>query len=234
MTTKKPLLRVAGVLAGGCGLAAGAYAAVAWYRYGHAPAPDGDERDELLDRFMPHYEIVERHRIHVDAPAPITLTAAKEQDLLRAPLVRWIFKARELMLRATPDTRPQPRGLLAIVQSLGWGVLAEVPDREIVVGAVTKPWEANVTFRALPPDIFAAYNNPDHVKIAWTLRVDPAAANGSIFRTETRALATDPLARAKFRRYWAFAWPGISMIRRLSLRSLRREAERRTETDGTF
>jgi hypothetical protein len=237
MTTKKALLRVGGVLAAGCGLAAGAYAAyaaVAWYRYGHAPAPDVDERDELLDRFMPGYEIVERHRIHVDAPASFTLAAAKEQDLLRAPLVRWIFKARELILGATPDARPQPRGLLAVVQSLGWGVLAEVPDREIVLGAVTKPWEANVTFRALPPDVFAAYNKPGYVKIAWTLRVDPAAANGSIFRTETRALATDPLARAKFRRYWAFASPGISMIRRLSLRPLRREAERRAESDGTF
>jgi hypothetical protein len=122
MTTKKAFLRVAGVLAAGCGVAAGAYAAyaaVAWYRYGHAPAPDVDERDELLDRFMPGYEIVERHRIHVDAPAPITLAAAKEQDLFRAPLVQWIFKARELILGATPDTRPQPQGLLAVVQSLG-------------------------------------------------------------------------------------------------------------------
>jgi hypothetical protein len=231
MTAKTVLRRVSGVVAGGCGLVTGAYAAyaaAAWRRYGHAAAPGPDERDELLDRFMPRYEIVERHRIHVDAPAPITLAAAKEQDLLGSPLVRSIFKARELVLGATPDTRAQPRGLLAVVQSLGWGVLAEAPDREIVMGAVTKPWEANVTFRALPPDAFAAYKEPDYVKIAWTLRVDAVGANASIFRTETRAAATDPLARAKFRWYWAFASPGIAMIRWLSLGPLRREAERRT------
>src|ERR1051326_7937540 len=146
--TNKPLLRAAGVVAAGCGLGGacyGAYAAMAWYRYGHPPVPGVDERDQLLDRFMPGYDVAERHRIYVNAPAAITLAAAKEQDLFRAPLIRSIFKARELILRATPDVRPQPRGLMAVVQWIGWGVLAEVPDREIVVGAVTKPWEANVT-----------------------------------------------------------------------------------------
>jgi len=33
--------------------------------------------------------------------------------------------------------------------------------------------------------------------------------------------------RARFRRYWAFASPGLALIRRLSLRPLKRDAERR-------
>ena len=110
--------------------------------------------------------------------------------------------------------------------ALGWGVLAEVPDREVVVGAVTKPWEANVTFQALPADQFAAFSQPEFVKIAWTLRADPVDDDTSVFRTETRAVATDATARARFRRYWAFASPGIAMIRRLSLQPLKRDAER--------
>ena len=64
------------------------------------------------------------------------------------------------MLRATPGERVQSRGLLAQVQSLGWGVLVDVPEREVVVGAITKPWEPNVRFRALPPDEFAAFREP--------------------------------------------------------------------------
>jgi hypothetical protein len=212
------------------GLAGGAYltyAAVTWYRYGRIPHVDGSERDELLDRFMPVYDVVERHHIRVAAPAELTLAAAKEQDLLRLPLVRPIFKAREVILGATPDDRPQPRGLLAATLALGWGVLDDVPGREIVVGAVTKPWEANVTFRALPAEEFAGFSEPGFVKIAWTLRADPIGAGESIFRTETRAAATDSTARARFRRYWAFASPGIALIRRLSLRPLQRDAERR-------
>jgi hypothetical protein len=122
---------------------------------------------------------------------------------------------------------------MAAVQALGWGILAEVPDRELVVGAVTRPWEADVTFHALPPDEFATFSKPGVVKIAWTLRADPVDGETSIFRTETRAMATDATARARFRRYWAFASPGIALIRRLSLRPLKREAERRASRSAS-
>jgi hypothetical protein len=110
---------------------------------------------------------------------------------------------------------------------LGWGVLADVPDRELVVGAVTQPWKADVTFQALASDEFAAFSAPGFVKIAWTLRADPVDGETSTFRTETRAVATDASARARFRRYWAFVSPGTALIRRLSLRPLQRDAERR-------
>ena len=149
------------------------YVGVTWYRYGHVQRPAGDEPDQLLDRFMPIYEVVERHHARVGAPAAVTLDVAETMELFQLPLVRAIFKGRELILGAAPDERPRPRGLLAEVQSLGWGVLAESPGREIVVGAVTKPWEPNVTFRSLAPDDFAAFAEPGYVKIAWTLRADP-------------------------------------------------------------
>jgi len=200
---------------------------VSWFRYGRAPQPDPHEQDELLDRFMPRYDVVERHRIHVSAPPAVTLEAAKRQDLLHSGPVRAMFRTREIVLGSNPDERTRPQGLLAAVQSLGWGILAEAPEREVVVGAVTKPWEADVTFQAVPPDQFAAFARPGLVKIAWTLRVDPVDAEGCVFLTETRAVATDPTARAKFRLYWACASPGIALIRRLSLHPLKRDAERR-------
>jgi hypothetical protein len=218
-------LLASGVAAVGAGYAA--YAGLRWWQYGRVSTPRADERDELLDRFMPTYEVVERHQARISAPADLTLAAAKSQDLLGLPLVRLIFRAREVVLGTVPSDRPQPRELLAAVQALGWGVLADVPGREIVVGAVTRPWEPNVAFRAVPSDDFAVFSEPGFVKIAWTLRADPVDARTSIFRTETRAAATDAEARARFRRYWAFASPGIALIRRLSLRPLKRDAERR-------
>ena len=211
-------------------VAAAAYAAYVtntWKSYGNPPAPEPDEQDDLLDRFIPEYDVVERHAIAIAAPAADVLAAAKEQDLLEYPLVSAIFRARALALGASPGDREQPRGILAATQSLGWGVLAERPDREVVVGAVTRPWEPNVTFRALAPDEFAAYRTPGDVKIVWTLRADPVGSGRSIFRTETRAVATDPIARDRFRKYWSFVSPGVSAIRRLSLQPLKQEAERR-------
>ena len=154
-----------------------------------------------------------------------------EIDLSNSPIIRAVFKGRELILRATPDAQPRPRGLLAQVQSLGWVVLAEIADHEVVVGAVTKPWEANVTFRSIPATDFAAFNEPDYVKIAWTLRADATGPSSSIFRTETRAVATDAAARSRFRPYWAFLSPGIFLIRQMMLRPVKTQAERQAYFD---
>jgi hypothetical protein len=211
----------------------GAYALITWSRYGRTPAPSRGDEDPLLDHFMPHYEIVERHRIRVDAPAALTLDAARRLDLQASIVVRAIIRAREILLGAAADDRPHPRGLLAEMQSYGWGLLAEVPEREVVVGAVTKPWEADVAFRALSPADFAAFREPGCVKIAWTIRADPIDGARSIFRTETRAVATDAQSRTKFRRYWALLSPGIIAIRWALLRPLKREAEREARTPRT-
>jgi hypothetical protein len=83
------------------------------------------------------------------------------------------------------------------------------------------------TIRTAAPDRFALFDEPGYVKIVWTLRADAAGDRESIFRTETRVATTDAVARARFRRYWAFASPGIMVIRWLSLGPLKREAERR-------
>src|SRR4030095_14736029 len=92
MLTRTPVrsaMRAAGAVGG---LAAGAYAAsvvLSWARYGRS----GQEPDELLDRFLPDYDVVERHEIRVGAPAAITLAAAQEFDLAGSAAIRAIFKA---------------------------------------------------------------------------------------------------------------------------------------------
>src|SRR5262249_13039620 len=137
------------------------------------------------------------------------------------------FRGRELILGADDEEPARPPGLVAFTKALGWGVLAEEPGREVVMGCVTQPWKASPTFRAVPADAFTTFNEPDYVKIAWTLRVAPAAPGESIARTETRAIATDPLARAKFRWYWSMFSPGIVLIRHVAVRLVKADAERR-------
>jgi hypothetical protein len=213
------------------GLAAATYATLvgrAWVGYGHPSQPGADEADALLDRFMPVYDIAERHHVRVDAPADITFDAASETDLMRSPVVRAIFRTREALLGSEREEAAQPRGVLAWATSIGWGVLAEVPGREVAVGAVTQPWQANVVFRALAPDAFKAFDEPGYVKIVWTLRADAIGAAASVFRTETRALATDAAARRAFRRYWSVFSPGIIAIRWMMLGPVKTEAERRS------
>jgi len=102
--------------------------------------------------------------------------------------VHGILRARELILGGSGDNRPRPGGMLAQVQSRGWVVLDEVPDREIVVGAATKPWEANVTFRPIPGTEFAAFQEPNYIKIVWALRADAGHLRHLQYERASRSL----------------------------------------------
>ncbi len=139
----------------GAGLAAASYAAHAattWCRYGRVTRQaTGEDQDALLDQFMPTYDVAERHHVHIAAPAGITFEAATEMYLQQSPIVRALFTARAWIMRSQPPREPETRAFLSQMRAIGWGTLAEIPGREIVMGAVTKPWMADVVFQALPP-----------------------------------------------------------------------------------
>lgn len=202
------------------------HAALTWRRFGRRRPGEGS--DPLMQRFVPRHDIAEVHWTRVAAPAATTFAAARAMDLQRSAIVRAIFRSRELLMRAEPEERARHVPLVRDLLSLGWGVLAERPGRQVVLGAVTQPWRADVVFRALPPDDFAAFDEPGYVKIAFTLAAEPAGPRACVFRTETRAVATDRVARERFRRYWSLFSPGILLIRRQALALVRREAERRS------
>ena len=217
-------------LAFGAGAAALGYAGlVAWNRrrYGQVNHVAEPEAGDLLDRFIPSPEVLEHHHIAIAAPAEVTLAAAKEMRLMDSPMIRAIFKARELAMGGAPDARTHPQELFAQMQSIGWVVLSERSGREIVFGAATQPWHANPVFRSISPGDFEAFREPGYVKIAWSMRVDPVDASHCTFHTETRVSTTEPEARERFKRYWSFVAPGVELIRIAMLQPLKREAERR-------
>jgi hypothetical protein len=217
------------------GVAAASYAGLvgsAWLRYGHAPRPAAGDVDPLLDVFIPAYDVVERHHVAIHAPAAVTFGALMDMDLEESLLIRAIFRGREILVGADAVAENRPRGLIAMTKALGWVVLAEVPGHEIVMGAVTRPWEPNVVFRGIAPEYFAAFHEPAYVKIVWTLRAEARDERMSVARTDTRVFATDAEARRRFRWYWSRFSPGIALIRELSLRLVKKEAERRAVDVG--
>jgi hypothetical protein len=187
----------------------------------------------LLDRFIPHADVRQRHETLVRAPAAVVLDVARAFDLQSVPLVRALFWLRARLLGAkVPGAAPQ--GLVVETVRMGWGVLYDDPERVFVAGAACQPWQADVLFTAIPPNQFVTFAAPDHVKIVWTLEVVPAGPALTRFATETRVCATDQQARRKFRRYWQVFGVGIVLIRWLLLPAIRGQAERRWRaTRGT-
>ena len=230
MAIKQRVERGVGSAAALVGIAAASYAGfvgAAWLRYGHPVPPADGEADPLLDVFMPNYDVAERHHIAVATSADVTFGALMDMNLEQSPIVRAIFKGRELLMGADEGAGTASRNLVETTKALGWVALAEMPGHEIVMGAVTRPWESNVVFRGIPPEAFASFDEPDYVKIVWTLRADAISPYSSIARSETRAVATDTSARRKFRWYWARFSAGIILIREISMRLVKHEAEKR-------
>ncbi len=206
-------------------------AALAWAQYGHPKRIEDKGKDSELERFIPDYEVTERHRITVNAPAEIAFSAACDLNLESCTIVRALFRARELLLGSTSARKKAlPIGLVDQAKLWGWGILSEDPGRKIIFGAVTQPWLARPAFRALSPADFPAFHEPGYAKIAWTLQVRPADATTSTACTETRVVTTDPVSRTKFRHYWAFARPGIVLIRWVALRLVKQAAEVRAKS----
>ncbi len=186
-----------------------------------------------LDPFVPAPDIRERFEIAIGAPAGLVMDVAASFDLRALPLVRGVFRLRELLMGAERTSERPSAGLVADTRAMGWASLGEVPGRSIVSGAACQPWLADVRFVPIPAERFASHAEPDQVKIAWTLEATPLGEESSRFVHEVRVVATDEAARAKFGRYWRWARFGIIGIRYLMLPAIRRSAERRwRETNG--
>jgi putative NADPH-quinone reductase len=216
-------LRAALRLGALAGIVYGATAIAAWAKYGSV-GQNGSE-DTFLDRVMRDYEVRVQHGIDVDATADDAFKAICALDFRHLPpIVGTLFKARELFLHGADNGASMPDGLIDQLASFGWTVMPDSPARELVFVTVTQPWTAAPVFRAVPPNDFARFDDPGYMKIAMTLRTDPIGDDAHV-QTETRVKATDPVSRARFRRYWALVSPGIALIRMAMLQHVKREAE---------
>lgn len=179
-----------------------------------------------LDRWIPRADIREHHSVVIAAPADVVMRVAMSIDLRDVVLVRAIFWLRAKWMRARQARAPGPGGFVPDLLAMGWGKLAEVPDHLFVAGAFCQPWQAEVVFEPGDSERFATSWPAARVKIAWTLQAEALPDGRTRFASETRAVATDEVARARFLRYWRWARFGIVAIRWLLLPAIRRQAER--------
>jgi hypothetical protein len=178
----------------------------------------------LIDRFLPEYDVIEHHETTVDALVATTYRAVKDFDLARSPVVLALLAMRGLPHLFTGAVKPSRRlGIDEIVRT-GFVVLAEEPGREVVLGVVGRFWRPTSAIHRIEPAEFAGFDTPGFAKAAWNFAVSEQAG-GSTVLTETRVVCTDADARRKFLRYWRLVGPFSALIRRLLLRTIKRDAE---------
>lgn len=181
----------------------------------------------LIDTYMPSFDAGERHERRVRGEPQRAYEAFRALDFRRSFVVRALFAIRTLPSRfrglRSPDASAAGRPFLEEVLAVGWRILEEAPGRELVAGAVTRPWAPVVQFRGMPGPEFIAFAEPGFTKIAWNIAVAPDGDGWTLVSTETRVRATDQASRRKFLRYWFFVSPGVRLIRRMALSLLEKE-----------
>jgi hypothetical protein len=178
-----------------------------------------------VQKYIPRPDTIERFERRIAAPADLVMRTAYDFDMQSIWLIRLIIHTRKFILGGTRDVR-EPKGLVRECLDIGWGILEETPGRLLICGAVCQPWFGDVKFTPIPADVFLEYNEPDLVKIAWSLEAVEIDPNSTLFVHEVTAAATDDASRREFLRYWRWARFGIVAIRLLLLPAIKRRAER--------
>ena len=135
--------------------------------------PEAHSVASLLDRFIPHPDLRIRHQTVIRAPAALVFQTAQTFDLRTARLVRAIFWMRGVILGAKAIAPDWSLGFVPVMLGMGWGALAQEPDRWFVAGTVCQPWLADVVMKPISSEEFADYSEPNQVKIIWTLEAEP-------------------------------------------------------------
>lgn len=192
-----------------------------------------------MDEFSPHFDVAVVHSEVFRAVPADCYRAATEVDLFQAPLARALLGIRALPRRVAgrlrvctstalaPEASPSTFRLKDLV-GLGWILLGETPGVELVLGQVSRPWQAvaDPTDAPTTPEEFTNFGEPGYAKIAAGLRIDPYGNDSSIVTIETRVVLTDDESRRRFRRYWLVIGPFSSFIRRMALRLVAAELDR--------
>jgi hypothetical protein len=186
----------------------------------------------LLDRFLPAYDFNEVHTITVRASPERVYRAIKEVRPREIPLLLPLFALRGLPRLLTRQGRllsGSDRSFLdQALDNGGFILLAEEADRQQVVGAVGRFWQALSSLAVLgDAQEFLAFDRPGWAKVAMDFAVRDAPEHGYVvLTTETRIRVIGKAAQRKFAVYWLFIrWPS-GLLRRMMLRAIKRRAER--------
>jgi hypothetical protein len=180
-----------------------------------------------LDRLIPAPAMVEIDHVDLAAAPSRVWEAVRHLDLAGSPFIRALFAVRTLPGRLTgrpAELRLRLDDLVSSPEQPGFQILVDDPPREVAVGAIGKVWHLDIPFvHVNSADAFAAFAEPDFVKVAWAIRVLPEGEESARVECELRVEATDQEALKKFRRYFRVIGPASRFIRHALLGQLVRE-----------
>lgn len=181
----------------------------------------------LIDSFAPRPDAVETHSILINAPRETVYRVLWTADLGNSFIIKSLLALRSLpQFIARPRAVPRDRKItMQTLIDSGFGLLAENPGEEIVLGVTGRFWR--------PVGNLSSFNRPDFDRTVpagmargvWNFSVREQVHGQTILTTETRVTCGDRTSRRKFLAYWLLVRPFSGLIRLIMLRRLRKVAE---------
>lgn len=176
----------------------------------------------ILDSFLPDADVSEHHELVIPAPRRAVYRAIWEADLAAHPVIRALLALRSLPARLG-NTSPGPRQrrpiTLSVILQHGFQLLAEEPEREVVLGVVGRFWRPLDTIVPFDPAAFTGPLAPGLAKAAWNFAVADEGT-GTLLSTQTRVACADAASLRRFKLYWTVVGPFSGLIRILMLRAI--------------
>lgn len=181
----------------------------------------------MLDPLIPTPRLLELDHVDLAATPDRVWQLVRHGNLARSPLIHALFELRALPGRLAGRHEPSSLRVDALRSSPehpGFQVLLEEAPFFFAVGAIGKVWHGDIPFVHVTgaPD-YAAFAEPDFVKVAWSIRLIPLDEQHTRLELEVRVDATDDGAWTKFERYFRLIGPGSRFIRRTLLSGLAKE-----------
>lgn len=180
-----------------------------------------------LDSLAPSPDAAEFHQIAVRAEPDVVYRALWTTDLGGSPIVKALLTLRSLPAMIVGHARrsaPTAVTLQHIIDA-GFGVLAEEPGREVVLGVSGRFWRPTGNVEPFDRESFARAVPAGMARAVWNFRVEPAGDRVTTLSTETRVTCGDAASRRKFRLYWTVVRPFSGLIRIVMLKAVRQAAE---------
>jgi hypothetical protein len=170
----------------------------------------------LIESFAPRYDAIETHSIEIDAPPDVVFRALRTTDFTASPIIKTLTFLRSW------KRAPKRRGWsLERLHAAGFGILAEEENRELVLGVVGRFWRPTGNILPFDREQFTAPKQGFAIGV-WNFAIAPRG-DGTTLSTETRVVCGDAASRRKFLAYWFFVGPFSALIRRVMLRTIRRQ-----------
>src|SRR5215469_5247681 len=186
-----------------------------------------------LDQFAPVYQFSEFHSIKIAASKDRVYRAIELVTANEIPLFRTLTWLRRFSRPGAESILNPPAhvALLNAAAKTSFLILAEEPNREIVLGTVVVAPPGWRTSLKPTPDGFKAQfvttNTPGFATATMNFRIEAASATTCTLTTETRVYASGASTRRRFALYWRVIYPGSALIRRMWLKAIARRAESR-------